>query len=438
MKKLFIWGAGEIGKRVFNHLSKKWDIVFVDTNRQLSNKYYQRKKIIGIEEYLEKYSDQFILIAHLHEAESVSILQEKGITNYFIHCDLPGEFKEPYTKKCLQKYIIDYLGTRTDYVLYGLGIYSLILDDWIFTHFGIHPYILKQNNISNGMAEVIAKQYGELRIIDDICKVKNIKEICICLDNYLELKAKNIFSEYKITDIFDCTDKITNYHNPEIEKFHNIHDGKRCFIVATGPSLKVNDLNILKQNQEICISMNSIYYAFDKTDWKPDYYVASDYKWIDESYDWIGTIPVKKKFFSDNSNKFWQKAHDKDIYRYHQHYEYCFNRLPKFSDDFSQRSYASTTVTYTCMQLAVYMGFKEIYLLGVDFTDGETTDGKYSHFHEEEELVATCFKDQVYSAYVSAKQYADQHGIKIYNATRGGKLEVFQRIDFDVLFRTDF
>ena len=37
-------------------------------------------------------------------------------------------------------------------------------------------------------------------------------------------------------------------------------------------------------------------------------------------------------------------------------------------------------------------------------------------------------------AYQKAKQYAETHGIKIYNATRGGKLEVFERVDFDSLF----
>ncbi len=38
------------------------------------------------------------------------------------------------------------------------------------------------------------------------------------------------------------------------------------------------------------------------------------------------------------------------------------------------------------------------------------------------------------AAYTEAKRYADTHGIKIYNATRGGKLEVFERVDFDSLF----
>ena len=37
----------------------------------------------------------------------------------------------------------------------------------------------------------------------------------------------------------------------------------------------------------------------------------------------------------------------------------------------------------------------------------------------------------VTKAYISAKRYADEHDIKIYNTTRGGKLEVFERLEFD-------
>lgn len=44
------------------------------------------------------------------------------------------------------------------------------------------------------------------------------------------------------------------------------------------------------------------------------------------------------------------------------------------------------------------------------------------------------FVDQVTLAYQSAKQYANQHDFKIYNATRGGKLEIFERVDFNDLF----
>lgn len=44
-------------------------------------------------------------------------------------------------------------------------------------------------------------------------------------------------------------------------------------------------------------------------------------------------------------------------------------------------------------------------------------------------------KDHQFWNYQAARRYAETHGIKIYNATRGGELEVFERVDFDSLFR---
>lgn len=438
VRELFIWGVGEIGKRILNHLSDNWKITFVDSNQQSVGKCCQGKKVISTEEYLQKYADKFILIAHLHEISSIKVLQNNMIVNFFVHCNLPGEFKEPVIRENLKEFVINSLGNRKNYVLFGLGIYSIIIDEWIYTCFGVHPYILKQEDISQELVCKILQQYEGLQIVDNIQQINGIKEICVCLDNYSEIKESNEFSGYKVTDIFDCTDRITSYHNPKIGRFHNLHKGQRCFIVATGPSLRMDDLNLLKDYKEICISMNSIIYAFNKTEWHPDYYVMSDYRGFDEYKNILNTLPIKVKFLPDNTDTFWNEKHKENIYRYHQHYEYYYNKLPKFSENFAEKSYAGSTVTYTCLQLAVYMGFKEIYLLGVDFTDGRSTGGKYNHFYEEEEFVAVCHIDHVEAAYKSAKKYAGEHGIKIYNATRGGNLEVFERINFDDIFRRGF
>ena len=39
------------------------------------------------------------------------------------------------------------------------------------------------------------------------------------------------------------------------------------------------------------------------------------------------------------------------------------------------------------------------------------------------------------NSYQKIKEYAEQRGIKIYNATRGGYLEVFERVNLDELLR---
>lgn len=432
MRELFILGAGEIGKRLSDHLGSNWNTVFVDSNIHVQLDC--PKNIISLEEYLNNYSNAFIVIAHLHEEDSIAVLQKNNVTNYFIHCELPGEFKEPYVREYLKSYVTSYLGKRKDYVLYGLGLYSIVVDDWIYRQFGIHPYILVQKNISKTLIEKITNRYDGLKLVYDIHKLDKINEIGVCLDNCIELEQQEEFGQYQLTDLFDCTDRIKEYYNPKIEQFYNIHKGKRCFIVATGPSLKIEDLNTLKANQEICISMNSIFHAFDETEWRPDYYVMSDYKGFSMYEKQLDSLPVKAKFLGDNSEIFWKTSHDEHAYRYHQHYEYCYDRLPKFSDDFSKRSYTAGTVTYTCMQLAAYMGFEKIYLLGVDFTGSSKAVSKYRHFYMEKEMTAVNYTEVVKAGYNKAKQYAQEYGIEIYNATRGGELEVFERVDFDTLF----
>lgn len=83
------------------------------------------------------------------------------------------------------------------------------------------------------------------------------------------------------------------------------------------------------------------------------------------------------------------------------------------------------------------MGFQDIYLLGVDFSRGE--DGKDTHFcknYMDDNLVreAMRYKEEQRHAYISALNYAEEHGIRIYNATRGGHLDVFERVSLDNLF----
>lgn len=131
-------------------------------------------------------------------------------------------------------------------------------------------------------------------------------------------------------------------------------------------------------------------------------------------------------------------------------------QLPYFSSDCSRRVYTAGTITYEMLQLAVYMGFQEIYLLGMDFSysverhndNSITKNGVCNHMKEIEWEEQKFYKaiskkynesymadiDLQLAGYKAAKEYVDSHGIEIYNATRGGKLEVFPRVNFDDLF----
>jgi len=93
------------------------------------------------------------------------------------------------------------------------------------------------------------------------------------------------------------------------------------------------------------------------------------------------------------------------------------------------------------------MGIKKIYLIGIDFNFTEPNEkkgstciskGEVNHFHPDYrkpgEEWAEPKLDYQLMAFQTAKNAVEPLEINIYNATRGGKLEVFTRVDFDGLF----
>lgn len=112
--------------------------------------------------------------------------------------------------------------------------------------------------------------------------------------------------------------------------------------------------------------------------------------------------------------------------------------------DLKNGVYDIATVTYSMLQIAVSMGIRDIYIIGCDNSygkevkkDGTVVDnGTVSYFagsdpKETKHAAATWEMD---IAYEYAKKFAKEHDIHIYNATRGGHLEAFERVDFDSLF----
>ena len=119
-----------------------------------------------------------------------------------------------------------------------------------------------------------------------------------------------------------------------------------------------------------------------------------------------------------------------------------------FSEDVARYVANSKTVVYTAIQFAVYMGIREIYLIGVDHhfhisqndkgeivVDPTVKDYFSDAYNQDKANLYVPNTDRSTLTFMAARKYADAHGIKIYNATRGGKLEVFERVDLDSLFR---
>ena len=118
-----------------------------------------------------------------------------------------------------------------------------------------------------------------------------------------------------------------------------------------------------------------------------------------------------------------------------------------FSDNIAQGVYNSGTGMYTAAQIASYMGFSEIYFIGVDhhFHISQNNNGDIIVDNSVKDYFSDTYNPDINNlfipntekstmTYIAMKNHCDKRKIQVFNATRGGKLEVFLRVDFDTLF----
>ena len=214
-----------------------------------------------------------------------------------------------------------------------------------------------------------------------------------------------------------------------LRSYRNCHNG-RCFIIGNGPSLRNSDLERLMELGETTFACNSLIKLFDEISFSPTYYFAQDNKII---------LDNKEEISSYKGTRFVKAHYAK---RYHipgvTYYNMLFRQNPiGFSNNIPNVVYSGQTVTYSMIQFAAYMGFKEIYLIGVDcnYSGGNSVITQESYFDprlfNNKRSYAAPEVDTNLLAYARAKEVCDKQGIKIYNATRGGKLEIFERADLD-------
>lgn len=223
---------------------------------------------------------------------------------------------------------------------------------------------------------------------------------------------------------------------PQIERYKNIHPGEKCFIVGTGPSLTVEDVKKLKGT--ISIGVNTLYKIFEETGWKSDYYCVIDPFTFGNirndlsRYDEIPLFYAENRILDKAVNGIPFELNCSDFYKLKDLDAFEFT---KFLPDLDKYIYDGASVVYAALQIAVYMGFKEIYLLGVDcnyeLSREKLHNSKLSYSKDYNYNWTKQTGLAMIEGFKIAKKYADEHDIKIFNATRGGMLEVFPRVDLD-------
>ena len=252
--------------------------------------------------------------------------------------------------------------------------------------------------------------------------------------------------------------KFDNKYNFVIysRKLRNIHQNKRIIIIGTGPSIKYQDLTFLKD--DIVIALNEFYLHPEIDVIKPKYFLYTGYnihkdtvnfnvavKWYKEFEKCIlknkGTalLPISDfDFLKEN-----QLMQNDLLKKYFFNYTINIKKIERYDFEYDVLSFYGDNSAINAIGLSIYMGAKEIYLLGLDH-DWILTykNKKQNHFYKDEESLI--YKDhsqnfkrvtlldnlinycRIFEQYTAIEKYSKMKKINIYNMTDGGMLDVFR------------
>ena len=229
--------------------------------------------------------------------------------------------------------------------------------------------------------------------------------------------------------------------NQRLNKYQNRYHGQRCFVIGNGPSLTNTDLSLIKD--EYTFGMNRIYLAFKDWGFQTSFLVSVNDLVIEQCHQEFSEMNLPK-FFSWRSKDvlFPDGEPDKNSL-----FLYTTYTGPKFNRRITSRFWEGSTVTYVCLQLAFCMGFEEVNLIGVDHsfdTKGKANQTVISSGddpnHFSPEYFGKGFRWQLPDLDTSEVSYQIAHqnylsaGRQVFDATVGGKLEVFPKVDYRGLF----
>lgn len=221
-------------------------------------------------------------------------------------------------------------------------------------------------------------------------------------------------------------------------ELQDIHKGQRGFIIGNGPSLKQTDLSKLRD--EVTFGMNRIYLMFPDLGFTTTYFASINDLVIEQCAEEIAALPMPK-FISWHSNRHFLR------FPADMHFLYTTYTGPQFAYDITRRIWEGATVTNVALQLAFWMGFEQVILIGVDhnFTSkGEAnktvvSDGADPN-HFDPRYFGKGFRWQLPDldtsevGYRMAKEAYERAGRQVLDATVGGNLTIFPKVDYNSLF----
>jgi hypothetical protein len=223
----------------------------------------------------------------------------------------------------------------------------------------------------------------------------------------------------------------------QLRKLKNIHANERCFIIGNGPSLNKMDLSLLRN--ELTFGLNRIYLLFPKLNFSTTYHVTVNKLVVEQFAQEILARVPSTKFISFDA-RHWITDTSNVIYLYSRN-------GPNFYSDITKGIWQGATVTYTAMQIAYFMGFSQVILIGVDHnfsTKGQPHESVISQAKDTNHFDPNYFGNGVRwqlpdlktseVAYRLAKERFSRAGREILDATINGNLKIFPKVNYYSFF----
>lgn len=400
MEKFYLFGAGINCYSVIDFFGGENIRGIIDNDTSRHSQSISGIPIISIGEYLLEGNNADILVTPIYYAEEIiSELRIKGINKVF---------KSPWMQN-------GFFRSPIDIIQY---LKKIECAKFVF---------VEESPIAKTVID-IAEHY-DLKI-RTICldKLDELEEdTCILLACIPEMKTLELiekeYTHHLYLKLYENIDMKMNIKYKVLERFQGMHVGKRCFICGNGPSLSVDDLEQLRKSKEICFGVNNVYKCFERTEWRPQYYIIVDQEVLIEN---------KANLKRTSGTTFIRYSHDVEGITENENV-FVFRGLlqsskaDKFSNDIVEGCYNGFTVIYEAIQIANYMGFSEIYLLGVDMTKG--------HFYQEDGTKLRMHREGDIGNAIRCISYAGRilkkNGVFLGNATRNVWWNDVPRVNLD-------
>ncbi len=220
-----------------------------------------------------------------------------------------------------------------------------------------------------------------------------------------------------------------------IAALKDVHRGRTAWLLGNGPSVRVADLERL--SGRVSFGCNRLYLAYPDMRFRPTYLCSTDLQMIrDFGKEMLEAHPGKVLFVSETPP---------DLEGDFVWFPWGSRTPLEFSDNVYDFVMPGGGTLITAIQIGFYMGITRFYIYGMDhnfvYRTNEATDDHYAkaegdgnHFiknYRSGKAWAPPVLWQVEGALLSAHLFLQSHGGWLRNATRGGKLEVLERVDFD-------